>query len=128
MARAALRLGREEWSVGKLGKRIWWHKSNENYRPGDDWNATGSILRYGRFWLHFAEALVFRWEWCLFKYRACHIKMHVNGDENEITWALSFPPVSLYFTIGGRWMDPVMRLLRVDFDSCKGMPDGSYNM
>jgi len=92
---------------------MWWQNLND--RPGDRWDATGSPFWAGRASIG-GERLRLGWEWS-FKSTFCQLKFEADGDERGLTWAFAFPPIALWFHLQGRWVQWLLRLLRVDYDS-----------
>ena len=101
--------------------RIWWHWQNLNERPGDNLShgkATGHPFWYGRAWLHLYRMAVLHvcWHFGQFNFG---LELHFNEGEREITARFTVPLVSLYFSVGGKVLEPFFRLLGMDHESCE---------
>ena len=77
--------------------KFWWVFTNLNDLPG---NRKGSPFFYGSLILNILS-LRFHFEWCL-KSRSCGSYLKFEPfDDGDITFHVSFPPISLYFTVDG---------------------------
>lgn len=105
-----------------MGK-MWWHWSNENRRPGDKHEATGSPLFNGRAWWHF-ENVELRCQWVLGKL-GFSAEIGFSGDENEVSGNLCVPGVALYWGVSGKLVAPIIRIVGVDHASCKARAESN---
>lgn len=94
--------------------KVWLHHSNENYLPGDRYDATGHPFWQGRLWLHL-WAMVLRWEWH-FRSTSCCISLELDDlHETEVVLHLALPPVSVWFGFSGPLPKLIFRLMRMDY-------------
>ncbi len=101
---------------------------NLDERPGDSYNdhqASGSKLMHGRAWIQRLGAdgeedwnsPTLRLSWN-FRSTFCHLQVHADGGENDVTWSAALPPVALWVSVD-RVPKKVFEILGVDFSSRK---------
>lgn len=110
----------------------WWHSQNLDERPGDHLldGASGSKFMHGRGWLHMGKSqrrdLTLHVSWNL-RSSFCHLDVRVDDQEHDVTFGLALPPVSLWLGMSGL-PDGLFKLLGVDYESVRHLPDGCYLM
>jgi hypothetical protein len=102
------------------------HWQNLNELPGDRC-ATGNAFWHGRAWLYLKEVVTLAWSWN-FKSTFCHVRFSVDGDENEVGFAIALPPVALWLHLGGRLGKWLTKLMRCDYHSVAGPGRDIYCM
>lgn len=104
--------------------RVYWHSQNLN--EDSQSRVNGSIIRYGRGWLHLYSSKTGRdrslgFEWKI-PARFCHAYSEISGDENEVTFALAIGLFSVWFHVNGFLPE---RLWRVNRKTGVSIHDGA---
>ncbi len=89
--------------------RFYFHVVNRNYKKrkeGERRERTGSILRHGEAWLEF-WGLRFNWTWNFWDH-FCGCRLKTCGEESDLSFFMGFPPVALWFSVGGLIPRPKM--------------------
>jgi len=94
-----------------------WHWQNLNERPGDRDRATGSALKHGRAWWRF-DSIAYRVEWS-FGGPDFGAQLSFDSSELHIGGHLCLVFASLYWSVSGKALAWLFKLIGRDWDACK---------